>query len=238
MWEKGMWEGGLSAKWGISSCVYNPSHHPRLNVTTHRTLPSATHPTHSPTTTPTTTPHPRCFYGAVGGMLLRLADIKRKQAGFLAGALRGFFTVTLLFAAVLPDNLLDPIIIWWVDYFSCHITPHPALPSHLTHTNIHTSRTLHPHISTHTPTYPPTHTSPTHLMDSRNAAQVPTSVTPARYTRSPARSYSATISWRDWTPSRSRNHTDSTAMTAQRTLLPRPTSTSLEVRAAWARAFT
>ena len=50
----------------------------------------------------------------MGGMLLRLADIKRKQAGFFANTVRGFFTLTLLFAAVLPANLLDPVIARWV----------------------------------------------------------------------------------------------------------------------------
>ena len=37
----------------------------------------------------------QCFYGAVGGMLLRLSDIKRKQKGFFTQAIRGFFLVTL-----------------------------------------------------------------------------------------------------------------------------------------------
>ncbi len=46
-------------------------------------------------------------------MLLRLADIKRKQATFFANAVRGFFAVTLLFALVLPDALMDPVIVRW-----------------------------------------------------------------------------------------------------------------------------
>ncbi len=88
---------------------------------------SALPPTHPPSSHPHTTPtrhtipppqntsstHHRCFYGAVGGMLLRLADIKRKQATFFANAVRGFFAVTLLFALVLPDALMDPVIVRW-----------------------------------------------------------------------------------------------------------------------------
>ena len=52
----------------------------------------------------------QCFYGAVGGMLLRLSDIKRKQKGFFTHAIRGFFLVTLVFAYCLPKGLLDPLV--------------------------------------------------------------------------------------------------------------------------------
>ena len=52
----------------------------------------------------------QCFYGAVGGMLLRLSDIKRKQKGFFTHAVRGFFLVTLVFAYCLPHGLLDPLV--------------------------------------------------------------------------------------------------------------------------------
>ena len=53
----------------------------------------------------------QCFYGAVGGMLLRLSDIKRKQKGFFTQAIRGFFLVTLVFAYCLPQGLLDPLVL-------------------------------------------------------------------------------------------------------------------------------